>query len=233
MKKINEECVKYLIEEMEKNNGSKQKVFEKVAKKFDVNKYSVRNFYYKFILLAGQDEKLKKQYKVNLEKHKKQTFARFSECQEQLLKTNIENKLKQGFSLRKACLSLANGDIDLMIRYQNKYRNIVKESKQDSVKNIIKFPSQNKFNLSDSQLKNILTSVVKMVKDNAISQTKNFNRSKLEIVKGKLLSTSKQVCEKHFEIETLKNENLKLTKTIESLKNQLKIIRAENINSKE
>lgn len=232
MKKINEECVKYLINKIE-NCGNKQKVFEEVAKKFGVNKYSVRNFYYNFILKAKQSTMLTKKYKLNLEKHKTQNFARFSECEQQLLKTNIENKLKQGFSLRKACLSLANGDANLMVRFQNKYRNLIKQNLSKENKNILKFPSLQKVDLTDSQLKDILTNVVKMVKNNAIKQTKDFNKAKLEIVTCKLLSTSKQVCEKHFEIENLKAENLKLSQKIELLKNKLKVLRAENVNQKE
>lgn len=232
MKKINEECVKYLINKIE-NGNNKQKVFEEVAKKFGVNKYTVRNFYYKFILKAKQNTMLTNKYNLNLEKHKTQNFARFSECEQQLLKTNIENKLKQGFSLRKACLSLANGDVNLMVRFQNKYRSLIKQNLSRENKNILKFPSLQKVELTDSQLKTILTNVVKMVKNNAIKKTKDFNKAKLEIVTCKLLSTSKQVCEKHFEIENLKEENLKLSQKIELLKNQLKILRAENVNQKE
>lgn len=128
MNKINgytEEEAKNLVEYI--YNGKKagktlSGLFASYAQKTGRAKGSVRNYYYALLRSTG-DERVKKMLSgKNLSAEK---IMPFSEAEtDEILKRILEQKSK-GISVRRAVLNLSGGDDKLMLRYQNKYRNVI------------------------------------------------------------------------------------------------------------
>ncbi len=97
-------------------------MFEAYAKKTGRAKGSVRNYYYALLRSSGDDRVKKLLRGTGLKAEK---ITQFSEEEtDEMLKAIITQKSK-GVSVRKAVLNLAGGDDKLMLRYQNKYRNVL------------------------------------------------------------------------------------------------------------
>ena len=128
MNKINgytEEEAKSLVEYI--YNGKKagktlSGLFASYAQKTGRAKGSVRNYYYALLRSTG-DERVKKMLSgKNLSAEKIMPFS--EEETDEILKRILEQKSK-GVSVRRAVLNLSGGDDKLMLRYQNKYRNVI------------------------------------------------------------------------------------------------------------
>ena len=102
-----------------KQNKDMKKVdiFKAFAKKYKKKSGSVRNMYY---ALARQGEDLFSAKKVAL----------FDREKEDEILTHVLIENRKGKSVRNALLSLAKGDYKLYLRYQNKYRVILKNDKK-------------------------------------------------------------------------------------------------------
>ena len=111
-----------LVEETKFNKKPLKHAFEKHGILFARKPNSVRNYYYSEVDCLKEDEKRRERLGIDLNKHTKNDIVYFSKEEENLLMEQIENKTREGMSVRKACLAMANGDIDLLLRYQNKYR---------------------------------------------------------------------------------------------------------------
>lgn len=128
MNKINgytEEEAKNLVEYI--YNGKKEGrtlsgLFASYAQKTGRAKGSVRNYYYALLRSTG-DERVKKMLQgKDLAAEK---IMPFSEAEtDEILKKILEQKSK-GVSVRRAVLNLSGGNDKLMLRYQNKYRNVL------------------------------------------------------------------------------------------------------------
>ncbi|MDE5943450.1 MAG: hypothetical protein K2H30_04495 [Clostridia bacterium] len=97
-------------------------MFEDYAKKTGRAKGSVRNYYYA-LLRSGGDERVKKLLRGTGLKAEKITS--FSEEETDAMLKAILTQKSRGISVRRAVLNLAGGDDKLMLRYQNKYRNVL------------------------------------------------------------------------------------------------------------
>ncbi len=108
------------------NRGDKSllSVFDDFASKTGRRPYSVRNFYYKLINLAEKNSEVAKAVNFNKISNNMKNNHFSQNDTKSLLRTLLNND--KNISVRRACLNLANGDAKLMIRYQNKYRNILK-----------------------------------------------------------------------------------------------------------
>ena len=102
-------------------------LFASYAKKTGRAKGSVRNYYYSqlkmFELVPNKgDDRVKNLLKDKEQKEKK--ILPFTEEEtDRILKEILKQKSK-GVSVRRAVLNLSHGDDKLMLRYQNKYRNV-------------------------------------------------------------------------------------------------------------
>ncbi|MBO5525472.1 MAG: hypothetical protein J5993_01845 [Clostridia bacterium] len=87
-------------------------------------KGSVRNYYYT-LLKSGEKEEVRALLKdKNLHAV---TIREFTDSEtEQVLRDILKEKSK-GYSVRRAIANLSGGDDKLMLRYQNKYRNVLKK----------------------------------------------------------------------------------------------------------
>ena len=90
-------------------------------------KGSVRNYYYT-LLKSGEREEVKELLKdSNL---KAETIREFTEEETNRVIRDILVEKSKGLSVRRAISNLSKGDDKLMLRYQNKYRNILKKEPQ-------------------------------------------------------------------------------------------------------
>lgn len=128
MEKINgytreeaQSLVKYVCEG--KGQGKTlTRIFEEYAKNSGRAKGSVRNYYYS-LLKSTDNEEVKKILKgTQLKAEQVQPFT--DEETDKILRAILKEKSK-GVSVRRAVLTLAGGDDKLMLRYQNKYRNVL------------------------------------------------------------------------------------------------------------
>ena len=128
MNKINgytEEEAKNLVEYV--YNGKKEGrtlsgMFASYAQKTGRAKGSVRNYYYALLRSTG-DERVKKLLSgKNLSAEKIMPFS--DEETDKILKSILQQK-SRGISVRRAVLNLSGGNDKLMLRYQNKYRNVI------------------------------------------------------------------------------------------------------------
>ncbi len=131
MNKINgytEEEARNLVEYI-KNGKQKGKTLTYLFETYGLNhgraKGSVRNYYYALMKNEKADERIVKLLdgsKLTVEKIKE-----FSpEETEEVLRSILAEKSK-GMSVRKAIFNLSKGDDKLMLRLQNKYRNMLKK----------------------------------------------------------------------------------------------------------
>lgn len=99
-------------------------LFETYGKEHSRAKGSVRNYYYA-LLKSTEDERVRRMLEgKNLAAEKIRPFT--EEETDELLKRILTEKSK-GYSVRRAIINLSAGDEKLMLRMQNKYRNLLKK----------------------------------------------------------------------------------------------------------
>ena len=237
----NEE-IKKLFDCVEKGNKKNLSVldsFRLFAKNSNRNALSVRNFYYAYVKELKANSDLCKELNIDITKHDIQKFRHFDDFDEKKLTEKIENLLADGMSIRGACLKLADGNATEMLRLQNKYRNIKKETKVFNfpIKNSeklqktgqkIDFSIENQnVKLTDDDIKSLFLGLVNLVKETA----KEDNKSQIE----KMVIKTEEENRKHLveleqkqnEIERLKKYALELQEKNKSLSTALKNYRVD------
>lgn len=91
-------------------------IFKSFAKKYKRKSGSVRNMYY---AMAKQENNI----------GVKKTLSFDKKTEEEIIEKVLIAK-NNGISVRKALINFANGDMKLYLRYQNKYRTILKNDKK-------------------------------------------------------------------------------------------------------
>ena len=114
------------VEKAKRENGNLTDVFDKFGKERGRAKGSVRNFYYEFVRMCNADPILAQRFfsappKVN----RVESFG--DEETKSLVKEILTGKM-QNKSVRRTIIELSGGDEKLMLRYQNKYRNVLKNT---------------------------------------------------------------------------------------------------------
>ena len=223
----NEE-VKSLFEEVEKiknKNQSLKFAFIAHGEKYQRKPNSVRNYYYHEVDNLKKDKKRLKELKIDLSKHEKNEIKYFSQEEECNLMKEIDKLVKCGVSVRKACMQLSNGDIDLMLRFQNKYRNFISKQKTKETfgNNIIRF--RKRAPLSEGEMQALFMGIVRLVKKNALDEAKvlyqrDIERANLELKKtfAMMAEKDRQICNLKDEFSKIKEENVKLTDDVMKLR---------------
>lgn len=114
----------YLADKYKREGKSLSEVFSRFAAESGRAKGSVRNFYYN--LLSGAengDERCLNYLKGTVLKSEK--FDKFTRKNEEAMLENIFTAVGQGKSVRRAIIDLSCGDEKTILRYQNKYRNLI------------------------------------------------------------------------------------------------------------
>ena len=105
-------------------------LFETYGREHSRAKGSVRNYYYAFLKKQTEDNRVKKILEgKNLAAGEIKPFTE-EETEKMLKKILMERK--KGYSVRRAIMNLAAGDEKLMLRMQNKYRNLLKKQPERS-----------------------------------------------------------------------------------------------------
>lgn len=211
--------------EKTKDNGSTLKLaFIEHAKKYSRQPNSVRNYYYHEIDNLENDKPRCNKLGIDLSKHKKSSIQYFSKDEEDSLMQKIDGLVESGCSVRKACMTLSNGDVNQMLRFQNKYRNFKSKQKPMEKDNIIKF-TKKKEGISESELQALFMGLVRLVKrsaqEEATSQTRNIlERANIELRKTIVALNSKEKEYRELKVQFLKvkEENSKLVKDVFKLK---------------
>ena len=185
-----------LIEFVKERKGeSLSSIFEKYAKSSGKAKGTVRNLYYTITKISNTNKEFCEKYlggkPISVEEK-----VEFLPCQEKALLKQIIKMRADGVSVRKAVRDLAKGDEKLALRYQNKFRSMLR---------------------TNASLVNEIISEVKNANGNAeIYLTRKYKEPKFnEVLVGRLKKEINSLFDKTF-IE-LKKENYLLKEEIISL----------------
>ncbi len=235
-----------VVEDYKEKNKSLKLAFIAHAQKYGRKPNSVRNYYYHEVDNLKIDGKRLEKLGINLSLHNKNNVAYFSKEEENELMKEVDEMVKKGISVRKACLTLSGGDINQMLRYQNKYRNFLAKNRKNDEKddnfdkkdrtpdNVIEFKKMGK-RLTDSEVQSLFMGLVRLVKRNAFEESEELYRTKLTEANENLrraitrLNNSQRENDKmQEELSKLKNENSRLL----NLNLQLKCDKAEVLRRK-
>ena len=200
------------VEEVKRSNEPLKNAFILHAKKYGRKPNSVRNYYYHEVDNLSDDSVRAKKLKIDMKNHEKNEINYFSESEEMELMKEIENLVKEGNSVRKACLNLSGGDVDKMLRYQNKYRNYLAKKKDNDKSNIIKFTKKKAEILTESDINSLFMGLVRLVKRTAVEELANKMKEERESSNYLLRKALVDLNKKDKEIKQLKADfiNLKM-----------------------
>lgn len=189
---------------------------------------SVRNYYYKEIKMLEADKTRTKRLKIDLSKHEAKTICTFDELDAKSIVDKIQELIGQGYSVRGACLKIANGDVSLMVRYQNKYRSEMKNKKGlDNMGNIIKMPA-NPNVMSDEDINALFLGLIKLVKKQEMEKAKYYYQVELGVANEKLKEAMKEIVLKKAQIEKMRSEINVLKNKCDCLKERVVLKRIES-----
>lgn len=163
----------------------------------------------------------------------------------------ILQKNREGKSVRKSCLELSNNNVELMIRYQNKFRSLIKNNaelieeinkkldatmgviEQHKASNILNFPLAKKEaiknKLTDEELKSLFMGLVKLVKKSTSLEVANSLKQECSFANDNLRKTLIAMRQKQEEIVKLNTVNKELSERIKQLENKLIELRVQAV----
>lgn len=112
-----------------RENQPLSKTFEEYALLTGRAKGTIRNVYYALAKLSAKDQDFRRDY-LDGKVIKISKINGFTEDEERRLARDVLRAKLQGKSVRKAILEMANGDAKLALRYQNKFRNMIKKDEK-------------------------------------------------------------------------------------------------------
>ena len=232
------------IEEGKLNNESLSKLFADFAHKTNRMPNSVRNYYYTELKCLEEDELRRKKLGIDISLHQKVEQKEFSEKETEDVIVNILKLTAKGISVRKACLTLANGNISKMVRLQNKYRmtmvkdkemfkKCVEKLKKEGVNvkgkmpnNVVSMPDRRL--LTESDINSLFLGLVKLVKKQASEQANIMLKKDNEKANDMLRKTLVNLSEKEKEIKNLRKQFKVLSVENEKLCEEVKLLRGKN-----
>ena len=158
---------------------------------------SLRNYYYKTVKKCKEDSKLKSKLGVS-EKMYPVFIKTFNESEEEDLLREVLIGLSSGKSVRHTICKLANDNESLALRYQNKYRNLLKD-KRDLVLSLA------------SNIKDKNGNAVNPYKNTVFSEERGSIESEIDfLVKKLFLKIKQENIELKQKVLALEKENKKL-----------------------
>ena len=227
-----------LIENYKEQNASLLSAFSKYAKNSGRKRNSVRNYYYQELAELKQNPNRAISLNIDVNKHIVSSSVLFSEAETREILTTILKYHSKGLSIRKACLTLAENDINKMVRYQNKYRSVLKNEPEliEEIKkelkitakenvvpnNVVYLKKQQVKTISESDINSLLLGLIKLVKKSAAESAEKKILADLEISNSTLRKTLTKLSKAE---QDLKDLTLKL----ETQQNEYEKMRLENI----
>ena len=190
-----------------RGNNSLTSVFAEYGRKHGKAKGTVRNLYYALAKKSAEDQEFCQKY-LGGKPLSVSKIVEFNECEERQLIKKILRGQSEGRSVRSTIMELANGDGKMALRYQNKYRNAIK-NKPELIKLLAQELSQSGHDLSRLQ--------INKSNDQHQENQKQLNQLKREIdglierISQKTKNENKALKER---INSLEKENLRLLKII-------------------
>lgn len=238
-----------VVEDYKDKNKSLREAFIAHAEKYGRKPNSVRNYYYHEVDNLKEDEKRLSKLGIDLARHNKTSIVYFSEEEELNLMQKIDQLVKRGVSVRKACLNLSGGDVGQMLRYQNKYRNflakqkinesntkiknekveITKESEVGNGNNIITFRKMQK-TLTDSEVQSLFMGLVRLVKRNAIEESEEKYKRQITLANDNLRKAITELNNRERDFSRLKEDYLKIKLENSKLLDSMLKLRCEKAN---
>ena len=204
------------VEKCVKGGESLRKAFALHAKKYSRAEGSVRNYYYKEVSRFEKDKGRAKRLCINLENHEKAKFEYFSQEEESEFYNKIKAMVADGMSVRKACLTLAEGNGEKMLRYQNKYRALCKKNEKPMPNNIIRF-SKKSNSITDVEIQALFAGLVRLVKRSAQEEAESRVKEREERANRELRRVIATLGERERELDELKNAFMGLKRENEKL----------------
>lgn len=227
--KWKDEEIKKLFSHIENNakNGLTLTVgFKSFAEKSGRKPNSVRNYYYAELENLLKNANDANRLEINLDLHQKNNPTFFTEKEAETTFNSINNLVSKGYSVRKACLTLAKCDIGQMVRLQNKFRTMIKAKQDKKIipNNIISMP-QKTMCLTDNEINSLFLGLVKLIKS-SIKQEMNLKFQKesensniaLRQAIVNLANKQSQYDKLKKGFDLLQNENHKLDEKIKELR---------------
>jgi hypothetical protein len=245
------------IENCKEKNLPLTFAFNQYAKQTDRKPNSVRNYYYLELSELERNERRRVNLDIDLTKHTKQKFREFTKEEEYKMAFYILQKNREGKSVRKSCLELSKNDVNEMIRYQNKFRSLIKNNNglieginkkldvtmgvkgEFKTSNVLNFPASKsqvaKNKLTDEELKGLFMGLVKLVKKSASLEIANSLKQECSFANENLRKTLVAMRQKQEEIAKLSSVNKELSEKVKQLEDKLIDLRVQavkNINKK-
>lgn len=239
------------VEKSKENQQSLMDAFKSFAKNSKRKPNSVRNYYYQEVANLKNDKKRRDELNIDISKHQIELPEKFSIEETKSIVKEILREKCLGKSTRSACMKLADGDAKKMVRFQNKFRSVLKNNKnlydqcfeelkkeglfkEEKSSNVIYLKKQKK-SLSDEDVNSLFMGLIKLVKKSAIedasTETEFANGvvrktlSKLSDAENRIKKKEEQLARAIKEIEGLKEENCFLKTKIAELMSE-KIVRS-------
>lgn len=227
-----------VVENYKQKNKSLREAFEAHAEKYGRKPNSVRNYYYHEVDNLKADDKRLKHLGINLSKHNKTSIIYFSQEEEEKLMHDIDNLVKSGVSVRKACYNLSDGDVGQMLRYQNKYRNFLAKNNKINEKpleklesnNVIAFKKVQQRTLSEGEVQSLFMGLVRLVKKTALEESEEKYRKIISDANENLRKTVLALNNRERDYNKLKQEFLRVKSENSSLVNSVLKLRCDNAN---
>ena len=233
-----EEVIKLFrfIEDGKKQNHNLSGMFSLYAKLTNRKPNSVRNYYYAELNELENNKERRKNLGIDISLHQKVEQKEFTEDETENLVLEILRLTSKGISVRKACMQLADGDIDKMVRLQNKFRAVVVKNKslyekcleklnmevpnkrQAKPNNVVSFVNPKNL-LSDSDINSLFMGLVKLVQkqteERVIRENGGLGEKANEALKRMIIKINEKEKEiknlqKLFRLESLKNQKLNI-----------------------
>lgn len=229
-----------LVEDYKKQNLSLSKCFSTYANLTNRKPNSVRNYYYQELSFLENNPDQCKKLKIDITKHLKVVGKSFTKEETNELIKNIINLTNKGYSVRKACLELANNDVNEMVRLQNKYRSVISKDSEllnttlNSLKekgifkkqpsNITVLPVR-KNKLNDNDIQSLFLGLVNIVKKSAEENANTTLKNQLQEANNNLRKTLVELTKKEIEILNLRKEFKMLSTKNDTLTKQLSYLK--------
>ena len=245
-----------LVETYRKENKPIVKAFEKYAIISGRKKFSIRNFYYNKLSEFEKNQTLAEKFQIDFSKHNKNEQKFFTPQEAELSITQINDLMKKGYSVRKACYEIASGDVKQMLRLQNKFRSLNRKtnilgtenklknsitnkisfnngnsnqnSKQKEMGNVLFMPT-NKALLTDSEITSLFMGLVKLVKKAAKEQYDLELLNQVQSANAELRKSIKSLADKEREIKFFRKKFELLSNEKVKLKEELSNLRSQNV----
>ena len=225
------------INQKNKDNLTLSKSMGYVAEKSNLNRQTVKSYYYKTLKYLNENPVIAKS--LNIKLPKKKEFELFSKNEKETLFEKINKNKQNGISVRHTCFDLSHGDAKLMLRLENKYRsmkravdkkengmkeNIFTSEKNENKKNIINITSAKKSlqkKLTDSDISALFSGLLNLVKKSIYEKvSKDFEKENRE-ANDNFRQTIIEVEELEAKLKKEQQKNLDLASQIENQKMQI------------